>query len=229
MTEAPLALEPLLCPVSEGEGPGVLSGIRQPGVELALWRRGVGASRDPGTLTLATWLATLPEALLPRCQLELQPTDALARLQAAFDASGTPLGTMQQALLHDINLLVVQFAQIVGCASVRLRLDAISTDACMRWHRDCVPLRLITTYRGPGTEWLPPAQAAAALAQPDQNMGGSEQLAPFDVALFKGCGWPGLAHDSGIVHRSPRIADRGITRLVLVLNPPFNFHWELRA
>jgi len=225
--------EQALCPVWAGDGPGALSGIRQAGVELALWRRGARASENQNAnasaLALCHWLATLPEAQLPLCQLELQPADTLARLQAAFDASGTPRGAMQQALLHDINLLVGHFADIVGCASVRLRLDAITNDACRRWHRDCVPLRLITTYRGPGTEWLQPAQGAAAMAQPDENMAGSEQLAPFDVALFKGCGWTGVAHETGIVHRSPRIASLGVTRLVLVLNPSFNFQWEPRV
>ena len=249
MIQADLVSEQALCQVWAGDGPGALWGVRQAGVELALWRRnprasansganssadggadaGADASADAGALTWCHWLATLPEAQLPLCQLELQPADTLARLQAAFDASGTPRGVMQQALLHDISLLVGHFADIVGCTSVRLRLDAISTDACRRWHRDCVPLRLITTYRGPGTEWLPPAQGAAAMAQPDEDMAGSEQLAPFDVALFKGCGWAGIDHDTGIVHRSPRIAGLGVTRLVLVLNPPFNFHREPRA
>jgi len=118
--------------------------------------------------------------------MELQPAETLARLQAAFDASGTPRGVMQQALLHDINWLVGHFAAIVGCASVRLRLDAITNDACQRWHRDCVPLRLITTYRGPGPEWLLPVQGAAAMAQPDENMDGSEQLAPLRRGLVQG-------------------------------------------
>lgn len=245
MIQADLVSEQARCSVWEGDGPGALSGVRQAGVELALWRRSARASASSGAdagadasadvsadvsaLALCDWLATLPEAQLPLCQLELQPAEALARLQAAFDASGTPRGAMQQALLHDINLLVGHFADIVGCASVRLRLDAITNDACRRWHRDCVPLRLVTTYRGPGTEWLPPAQGAAAMSQPDENMAGSEQLAPFDVALFKGCGWTGVAHETGIVHRSPRIAGLGVTRLVLVLNPPFDFQWEPRA
>ena len=251
MIQADLVSEQALCPVWAGDGPDALSGIRQAGVELALWRRSAragascaaddsadasagasantSANANASALSLCHWLETLPEAQLPLCQMELQPADTLARLQAAFDASGTPSGAMQQALLHDINLLVGHFADIVGCASVRLRLDAITNDACRRWHRDCVPLRLVTTYRGPGTEWLQPAQGAAAMAQPDENMPGSEQLGPFDVALFKGCGWTGVAHDSGIVHRSPRIAGLGVTRLVLVLNPPFDFQWEPRA
>jgi hypothetical protein len=49
------------------------------------------------------------------------------------------------------------------------------------------------------------------------------------VALFKGCGWPGQAHDVGIVHRSPRIAGTGITRLVLVLDAVWPAIQKIRA
>jgi len=155
MIQADWIPEQALFPVWESDGPGALSGIRKAGVELALWRRGVrtsasagadaDADADASTLALCHWLAALPETQLPVSQLELHPGDAMAPLQAAFDASGTPPGAMRQALLHDISSLVGHFADIVGCASVRLRLDAITNDACRRWHRDCVPLRLITT------------------------------------------------------------------------------------
>jgi hypothetical protein len=101
---------------------------------------------------------------------------------------------------------------------VRLRLDAVTGDACRRWHRDCVPLRLICTYRGPGTQWVPPAWGDAVIAQPDADTAQALSFQAGDVALFKGCGWAGQTHDGGIVHRSPRIAGTGITRLVLVLD-----------
>lgn len=48
------------------------------------------------------------------------------------------------------------------------------------------------------------------------------------VGSVKGCGWTRSAYETGIVHRSPRIAGTGLTRLVLVLNPPHHFHWEQR-
>jgi hypothetical protein len=92
--------------------------------------------------------------------------------------------------------------------------------ACRRWHRDCVPLRLICTCRGPGTLWMPPPLGPWALAQADDDL--EQQAHVFeagDVALFKGCGWAGQTHDNGIVHRSPRIEGTGQTRLVLVLDP----------
>jgi hypothetical protein len=97
-------------------------------------------------------------------------------------------------------------------------LDAIAGDACRRWHRDCVPLRLICTYRGPGTQWVAPALGDAVMARPDDDAPQAIAFDTGDGALFKGCGWPGQPHDGGVVHRSPRIAGTGITRLVLVLD-----------
>jgi hypothetical protein len=47
-----------------------------------------------------------------------------------------------------------------------------------------------------------------------------------DVALFKGCGWPGQPQDEGVVHRSPRIAGTGVARLVLVLDAIWPPHKE---
>jgi hypothetical protein len=59
---------------------------------------------------------------------------------------------------------------------------------------------------------------SAALARPEDDAPQAMAFEAGDVALFKGCGWPGQAHDVGIVHRSPSIAGTGITRLVLVLD-----------
>ena len=206
--------------VVHGDDVRTLTAILQHHVELALWQR----STHVEFADLHQWLQTLPEHQLPACRLDaMQPADSVKALNASWNAGGTPQGDMRQALLADIAHLVRQFSFVVGCATVGLRLEAVTGDACRRWHRDCVPLRLITTYRGPGTDWVRPEQSAAVMAQPDEDVSDCERLAPFDVALFKGCGWAGNTHDAGIVHRSPRIAGKGITRLVLVLNPPSGF------
>ena len=203
-----------------GDDARALAAIHRPDVELALWRRSAAIEFTD----MRQWLQTLPEHQLPACRIEaLHLSDVLKTLNASCDAGGTPHGAIRHALLADIAQLVGQFSFVVGCATVGLRLEAVTGDACRRWHRDCVPLRLITTYRGPGTDWVRPEQSAAVMAQPDEDVSDCERLAPFDVALFKGCGWAGTTHDAGIVHRSPRIAGKGITRLVLVLNPPSGF------
>lgn len=220
-TEAAVVFSRVVC----GDDAQTLACIGQADVELALWRRSTNRTAAARHAGLRRWLADLPEAMLPTVHAELQPSDTVAALQIACHASGMPPGPMQQALLADIADLVERFATITQCTSVKLRLEPIATDACRRWHRDCMPLRLITTYRGPGTEWVRPEHSAATIARPDDNVACSEQLASFDVALFKGCGWPGSSHDTGILHRSPRVASQGVTRLLLVLNPPFDFKW----
>ena len=189
----------------------VLGDIARPGVELAAWQR----SPDPAWVE---WLAAMPAHDLPTCRLEAMPDDAARALNAHFDAGGTPSGAPRNAFVADIAGLVARFAALAATRSVRLRLDVVTGDACRRWHRDCVPLRMICTYRGPGTLWVPPALGAAALAKPDDDAPQALAFQASDVVLFKGCGWPGQWHGTGIVHRSPRIAGTGITRLVLVLD-----------
>ncbi len=194
-----------------GRSAEVLDDIARPGVELAAWQRGA----DPAW---AGWLAALPADALPVGRLEVAPDDTVRSLHAQFDAEGIPAGMPRDAWVADIASLVTRFAALAQTRTVRLRLDAITGDACRRWHRDCVALRLICTYRGPGTQWVPPGLGAAVLARPDDDAPEAMAFNTGDVALFKGCGWDGQAHDGGIVHRSPRIAGRGLTRLVLVLD-----------
>ena len=150
----------------------------------------------------------------------LHAADAANALHAVCDASGTPRGESRDALVADVANIAMRFARITGSASLGLRLEPVDGDACRRWHRDCVPLRLLTTYRGPGTEWVAPPFSAQALARPDAPAASAQRLAAHDIAVFKGCGMPGQSHDQGIVHRSPPIAGSGVTRLVLCLNLP---------
>jgi hypothetical protein len=200
-------------PVLIGTVADVLHGISKPGVELAIWQRVVD-------LPWSAWLEALPAHALPACRLEVKPSKALACLHATCDANGTPGGPVRDAFLADVIGLVAHFAAITQTDTVGLRLEVVEGNACRRWHRDCVPMRLICTYRGPGTLWMPPPLGPWALTHADDDLAQqSHALAAGDVALFKGCGWAGQTLDKGIVHRSPRIEGTGQTRLVLVLDP----------
>ena len=188
-----------------------LETVHQPSVELAAWQR------EPAPVW-AVWLESLPLDAWPACRLELAPEAAPTALDASFDACGTPRGLARDAFAADVARLVAVFAGLAQAPRVRLRLDMVTGDACRRWHRDCVPLRLVCTYWGPGTQWVPPAGGAEVLNRPDEDTLQALAFQAADVALFKGCGWPGQAHEGGIVHRSPRIAGTGVARLVLVLD-----------
>ena len=122
---------------------------------------------------------------------------------------------MRDLLLGDVDDLVSAFARITRTDLVDVRLRLVSHDACWKFHRDCVEARLLTTYRGPATEWVQPHDAAWALREQRRFKGPVERFRVHDVAIFKGsCAGAG----SGIVHRSPPIAATGRTRLVLCLN-----------
>ncbi len=118
-------------------------------------------------------------------------------------------------LIHDIAMLIDCFAQIARAEVVNVRLEAVDHDACWRFHRDYVGLRLNTTYRGPGTQWLPPEKAEAALRGQRRYRGPLNEFPRFSVGLFKGVVQAGT---TAIVHRSPPVARRGLTRLFLCLD-----------
>ena len=126
------------------------------------------------------------------------------------------IGEMQDLLIEDIEALVSAFSAVAN-SLVDVRLDRISHDACWKVHRDTVETRLLTTYRGPATEWVLPEHAAQALREQKKFKGPIERLRDHDVALFKGSE---AGTGRGIVHRSPPIVGTGCTRLLLCLNLP---------
>jgi len=126
-------------------------------------------------------------------------------------------GEMRDLLTEDIGGLVSTFADITRTGCVDVRLERISHDACWKFHRDTVETRLVTTYRGPTTQWVPMAHSQRALDEQTAYAGPLERLGDHDVAVFKG----NLAgQGGGVVHRSPPIEGTGVTRLFLCLNTP---------
>mmetsp|Transcript_12864 Transcript_12864/g.20927 ORF Transcript_12864/g.20927 Transcript_12864/m.20927 type:complete len:300 (-) Transcript_12864:41-940(-) len=145
-------------------------------------------------------------------------------------------------LVHHIEQLVEVFADIsqqAGFVSndndggqlpfVYVKLQVIGDDSCKYWHQDSVPFRMITTYRGPCTEWVPPALSKETLERRQFDSEHVQSLSHCDVALFKGRGDADadlLYDQTGIVHRSPRTEGSGIYRLVLVLDIPRGWHFD---
>jgi hypothetical protein len=126
-------------PVRIGTSFDVLQAVRLPATELALWQR-------PNWACIG-WLNALPPCELPTCRLTLQTHEAERTLQAVCDASGTPRHPARDSWVADVVALVAVFARLTDSPAVQMRLEAIDHNGCRRWHRDCVPLRLISTYR----------------------------------------------------------------------------------
>jgi hypothetical protein len=187
-----------------------LSAIHDPGTGLVIWKRAF-------PLCLQRWIEQLDSACLPDLRVLVRPIDLRRAIEPKLDDCGTPAGDMRDLLIGDVVDLVTVFSKVAATDLVDVRLESISHDACWKFHRDCVEARFLTTYRGPGTEWVRPAQAEQALREQTDFNGPAEHVDVHDGVLFKGsCAGPGI----GIVHRSPPIAGTGNTRLLLCLNKP---------
>ena len=99
-------------------------------------------------------------------------------------------------------------AELGGTSEIEIRLDVTQGQPCPRWHRDAVPMRLLSTLRGPGTEFGV----------------GSQHEEPRDIRRL-GCGAVGLLRGAKgaiaplqLVHRSPPAIGRA-PRLLLVIDP----------
>ncbi len=132
-------------------------------------------------------------------------------------------------LISDATSLVDRFTSLAGASLLRLSLGAVRDDQCRRFHVDYLRLRLVTTYAGPGTEWLPeeavdrealervgcsPAEANRHIVR---DPSARRCAGAGDVLLMKGSRYPSL-HGGGAVHRSPPIDGTGQTRIVLVVS-----------
>ena len=180
-----------------------LNAVKQPLVPAAIWRR-------TPLSKFQTWIDSLPDKELPSARIAL-PLDAIQRaLMEVMQISGMPACVQREMLIDDIAALANVFAEINQTKFLRLRLQAITGNACSKFHIDAVTTRLVCTYRGPGTQYCFSAD-------------GTNSSNIFDVPtsspiVMRGTLWP-TKERSGFLHRSPPIEGSGKTRLLLVLDP----------
>lgn len=127
-------------------------------------------------------------------------------------------------LADDIAALAQRFDAIAATGgAVRVRLRRIAGPACRRWHTDVVRLRLLCTYVGAPTQWLPlpgGAHAARRLEEAASLPCAPRAIPRGAVAVMKG---EGFAPGSGCIHRSPPAASPGEPRLLLSFDEPGRF------
>jgi hypothetical protein len=201
---------PVDAEIEQGDTPAVLARIDQPGIDLALWRRALPVETD-------SWLDRLPFRRLPHGRVLARLDEVPAALAALFTRSATPDTDAARLLAADMADLACLFAAAARTETIDLRLDTVRDDGCWRFHRDRVPLRLLSTYRGPGTQYVPAACSEEALRAQRAYCGPLHEMPRHAVALFRGDVSGG---GRGVVHRSPPIAAARRKRLLLCLNLP---------
>ncbi|WP_201244838.1 DUF1826 domain-containing protein [Halochromatium salexigens] len=187
-----------------------LDHIGDPRISLALWRRGF----DP---KIERAVAGLPTERLLNGRIALGSTETqaqcMARLQDllqehAVEPAGLGWWLADMAMLAELFNGLVK--RTLGPRPITARVETLDRVSCPRFHVDRTGLRLLCTYRGLGTEWLPNEEidrSALANRQPNEVIQHGSQpraLQPFWVGLFKGECFPGNA-GRGQVHRSPAV------------------------
>lgn len=201
---------------AKSQAPEILTGIYEDETNIVVWQRELSQ-------TLQTFVSDFLKSN-PTFQTSLSVTP-----QSAITSVNDFLGaSTQNALSEDIAELVDMFCCLFDLKRAGLRLTALDHAMCPRFHVDKVPCRLVTTYQGASTEWLPHQLVnRAELGRKSQgksdhqsglfkNQYDIQQLSSGDVALLKGELWEGN-ENAGLVHRSPTLsADEN--RLLLTLD-----------
>ncbi|MGY2291564.1 DUF1826 domain-containing protein [Pseudomonas sp. SDO528_S397] len=197
---------------SFGQTPVVLTDILEDGVNMAVWQRQLPVHiAEFGALLVA-----LGEPLAESLVIELADDEATPDLRHLASTCRDLEG--YEGFIADVSWLVSAFACLLGARRIGIRLRLLDKAMCPRFHVDHVPVRLITTYAGVGSEWLREgAMDRRRLSQPDaEPVDNIEHIRCGEVALLKGEKWHGN-EGNGLIHRSPSLqADE--RRLILTLD-----------
>ena len=123
--------------------------------------------------------------------------------------------------INDIAHLCKIFSDIQNTNSISMWLG--SKRGCKRYHIDNVPQRLLVTYSGEGTEWLPDDAAdkiAYLNGEPNEkilkNSKKKQFINEWDIAIFKG-------GSEGLLHRTP---DSALNKNSILLRLDHAHYWK---
>lgn len=201
----------------ESDQSTVFVDIYQQQTNIAIWRRNLSDNMQQLIASYLSSCSTLQMAMT------VTPENAAISL---CDQLG--ITEQNNLLIEDIARLVDMFCYLFDLNQAGLRLTQLDRAMCPRFHVDHVPCRLVTTYQGVGSQWLPDhtvdrtklGTGNKGLTDEQSNIYSDKndicQLTTGDVALLKGEKWEGN-ENGGLVHRSPAL-QQGEKRLLLTLD-----------
>ncbi|MEM7540532.1 MAG: DUF1826 domain-containing protein [Pseudomonadota bacterium] len=196
-----------------GNRPTILTEIYQEETNIVIWKRELSRALN---VRIEEFVVSNPSF---QTAMTITAQSALRSLREYVGRS---------ELSEDIAELVGMFCHLLGLKQAGLRLAVLDRAMCPKFHVDHVPCRLLSTYCGVATEWLPHAEVDRSKLGPKsewksdldsglfKSAGDIRHLDCGDVALLKGERWGGN-EKAGLVHRSPEVPE-GQSRLVLTLD-----------
>lgn len=192
----------------------VFGEVLRDGVNLAIWQRQL----PPQISDFASALLAQGESLAESMVLELADPEAEPNLSGLVEGYSDLPG--QAAFLQDVSWLASAFACLFDAKRIGLRLRILDKAMCPRFHVDHVPVRLITSYAGVGSEWLAEGlMARRRLGEPAAEPSDPSLIQRAEaghVLLAKGEKWIGN-EGGGLIHRSPQ-PPAGERRLLMTLD-----------
>ncbi|MHA7777341.1 DUF1826 domain-containing protein [Roseibium sp. M-1] len=185
-----------------GRDDDILLLIEAPGVAAAIWQR----TPDP---EFQSWIDALPANRLPEMRTTLPVALAGEAALAACRIAGMPEERWLNMLASDVGALAAIFGRIMKAEYVQIRFDVSDDAMCPKFHLDNVPARLLCTYRGDGTQYVPEVHQTNPARVRNMRTGA--------VGLFKGGKWPSEER-CGLLHRSPAVHPHTGARLLLVID-----------
>ncbi|MEM9985047.1 MAG: DUF1826 domain-containing protein [Bacteroidota bacterium] len=189
-----------------GTDPSVLKDIHDPAKNIAIYQRNIER--------LGQELHQLAEQSV-EFRASGSIADILSQLRDYAEAALSPC----PALIEDVNLQLNLFQKTTQSSTFRLLFATVCTNMCRKFHTDVNELRLLCTYFGPGTLWVPDDAIGQAASTSRETRGELsldltqvQQAGSGDVVLLKGALYPGA---NPILHRSPTIEENGDKRLLL--------------
>ena len=187
--------------------------------ENVLWHERELEPRVASALEELTWA----EPFESQAMLDVLEPD----LDAFLRPVSNPLA--REFLEQDIASLARSLGAAMGRRHLHGQLAIMARDGCRKFHADNVSLRLLCTYVGPGTEWIPNENVErrnlartdvdfetanrSVLRRPD----GVRRCGAGDILILKGEAFD-RNRGSGAVHRSPPIVEHELRRLVFKLD-----------
>lgn len=194
-----------------------LLGVRSSSFERGIWAR----TLSPALRARFVLRARKPLAI----DITVERNDFVSIREALTQVADPEL---EAFIAADLSGLVPLYDALLPVPRLRIRLDRVDDNMCEKLHTDCLKLRLICTYAGPGTEWVDHADADRSLLGSTESSAADTNPAVLrhadalrrcgagDVILLKGSEWS--ESELGAIHRSPNFA--GQERILLRVDEP---------
>jgi hypothetical protein len=192
-------------------GAEVFATLAEQTVNMAIWTR-------PADSVVQNWLSELLPTMTTADTVMPAERDAFDGLELVRTLPDHPLKQrLADDTAHLTRMLVHAIPRDLRHGSrlhVKSSFGPVRDDQCRKFHVDWVVLRLLTTWVGPGTEWLDDGDVdrrhvgASACCPVDANKAivrrpdAIRRASAGEVLMMKGEKWPGN-EGRGVVHRSP--------------------------